>query len=293
MRKPTCKKFLALSVSIFVAFGSFAQKTDKKPNVLFIMSDDLRTELNCYDVTYIKSPNIDKLAKNGMVFTHAYVQQAVCSASRASLLTGTRPNTAGVDYPYSQYFMNVFWPSHPSIAEYFERQNYAVRTFGKIHHGVPDKIKEPLYIPKDLKFYASEENKALGGKKGRSKESPAFESADVPDEAYQDGMIAQEAAKAIRDFSGKGKPFFLAVGFKKPHLPFCAPKKYWDMYPDQDIKLAANPTLPKNAPAYSVYGEELNAYKTPAKVNGNYPIDYQRKLKQGYANVSSKKYSKN
>lgn len=281
-RKYFFKIALMIFILVFVNFCQ-AQNQQKKPNILLIISDDMRTELNCYGTPYIKSPNIDMLAKNGMLFSHAYVQQAVCAASRASFLTGVRPNTTGVNYPYSEYFVNTFWPSHPSIAEYFERQNYEVRTFGKIHHGASDKIKTPNYIPKGLKFYASEENINFGGVKGRSKETPPYESADVADEGYQDGMIANEAVKTIRELSGKEKPFFLAVGFKKPHLPFCAPKKYWDLYSDDDIKLALNPELPKGAPPYSVFGAEMNAYKTPQKINGNFPKDYQLKLKKGYA----------
>ncbi|MCO6498000.1 MAG: sulfatase [Chitinophagaceae bacterium] len=280
-RNPFVKN-LAVVVFLLIATELFAQQ-EKRPNILLIISDDLRTELNCYGESYIKSPNIDKLASKGTVFTSAYVQQAVCSASRASFLTGARPNTTGVDYPYSEYFVNTFWPAHPAIAEYFERQNYEVRTFGKIHHGPQDKIKATNYVPKGLKFYATEENIKLGGQKGRSKETPPFEMADVPDEAYQDGMIAAEAVKVIKEVSGKKQPFFLAVGFKKPHLPFCAPKKYWDMYSDNDIKLAVNPELPEGAPSYAVYGKELNSYKIPAKVNGEFTEDYQRTLKHAYA----------
>ncbi len=274
---------LGTAIMILIVHTAFSQKAEKKPNILLIISDDLRTELNCYGESYIKSPNIDKLANEGTVFTSAYVQQAVCAASRASFLTGVRPNTTGVDYPYSEYFVNTFWPSHPSIAEYFERQNYEVRTFGKINHGPQDKIKTLNYIPKGLKFYASEENIKLGGPKGRSKETPPFENADVPDEAYQDGMIAKEAVKAIKDLAGGKEPFFLAVGFKKPHLPFCAPKKYWDMYNDSEIQLAVNPELPKGAPSYAVSQKELNSYKTPPKVNGEFSPEYQKTLKHAYA----------
>lgn len=282
MKRGYFLKSKALVFTILSVTFCYAQKQHKK-NILLIISDDMRTELNCYGTSYIKSPNIDNLAKNGMLFTHAYVQQAVCAASRASFLTGVRPNTTGVNYPYSEYFVNTFWPAHPSIAEYFERQNYEVRTFGKIHHGTADKIKTPNYVPKELKFYASEENKKLGGPKGRSSESPAYEEADVPDEAYQDGMIAKKGVEDIKELSGKEKPFFIAVGFKKPHLPFCAPKKYWDLYTDEDIKLALNPSLPKGAPSYAVLGTEIETYKVPQKINGAYPEDYQRTMKKAYA----------
>ncbi len=261
-----------------------AKQAEKKPNIILIIADDLRTELNCYGTTYIKSPNIDKLAESGALFTRAYCQQAVCAASRASFLTGCRPNTTGVDYPYSQYFVNEFWPTHPSIAEYFEKNGYEVRTFGKVHHGPSDKIKAKHYTPKGLQYYALEENIALGGKRGRSKETPPFEKADVPDEAYQDGMIAKEAVKNIKELSGKEKPFFLAVGFKKPHLPFCAPKKYWDLYDKEVIGLAPNREHPKGSPDYSTAHYSLKAYSGENDADGNViSEDYQKDLRHAYA----------
>lgn len=272
--------------TLFLGARSKESSEKKLPNILFIISDDLRTELKCYGADYIHSPNIDRLAEQGALFTRAYCQQAVCAASRASFLSGCRPNTTGVDYPYSQYFVNEFWPKHPSIAEYFENQGYAVRTIGKIHHGPSDNIKAKHYgRPKSAPlYYALEENNKLGGKRGRSKETLPFEAAEVPDEAYQDGMYAQEGVRLIKKLAQEEQPFFIAVGFKKPHLPFSAPKKYWDMYSRDDIRLAPNPNHPSGSPAYSTAHYSLANYKGPNdKDGGVIPEDYQKTLRHAYA----------
>ena len=278
---------------LFIAFTTLScaqEKSNEKPNVLLIIADDMRTELNCYGADYIHSPNIDKLAKNGVLFNNAYVQQAVCSASRASFLSGVRPNTTGVDYPYSNYFMNEFRPNHPMLAEHFEQNGYYAHTFGKIHHGPPDSLKTKHYMPKKGlnagSHYALPENIKKGGKKGRGRETPPYECADVPDEAYVDGLTAREAVKVISQQKDSDKPFFLAVGFKKPHLPFVAPKKYWDLYEQSEMPLAPNQYHPENSPSYSTahtsltHYAGLNYYNSP---NNVLPNDNQRKLIHAYA----------
>ncbi len=280
------KKNTLTWILLLLTFFVYANKKTDKPNILFIISDDLRTELNCYGAEYIKSPNIDRLAQKGFLFTRAYCQQAVCAASRASFLSGCRPNTTGVDYPYSQYFVNEFWPEHPSIAEYFEKQGYAVRTIGKIHHGPADNIEAKHYgRPKDTPlYYALEKNIKLGGTRGRSKKTPPFEAAEVPDEAYQDGMYAKEGVRLIKELSQKEQPFFIAVGFKKPHLPFAAPQKYWDLYSRDDIKLSPNPNHPEGSPEYSTTHYSLASYKGyNDKDGGVIPEDYQKTLRHAYA----------
>jgi iduronate 2-sulfatase len=274
----------------FTALSCAQEKPNEKLNVLLIIADDMRTELNCYGADYIHSPNIDKLAKNGVLFNNAYVQQAVCSASRASFLSGVRPNTTGVDYPYSNYFMNEFRPNHPMLAEHFEQNGYYAHTFGKIHHGPPDSLKTKHYMPKKGlnagSHYALPENIKKGGKNGRGRETPPYECADVPDEAYVDGLTAREAVKVISQQKDSDKPFFLAVGFKKPHLPFVAPKKYWDLYEQSEMPLAPNQYHPENSPSYSTahtsltHYAGLNYYNSP---NNVLPNDNQRKLIHAYA----------
>ena len=284
------KNITLFLMAMLLFFACKPIKKEVKPNVLLIIADDLRTELNCYGADYIHSPNIDNLAKNGVLFNKAYVQQAVCAASRASFLSGCRPNTTGVDYPYSKYFMNEFRIGHPMLAEYFEQNGYYAHTFGKIHHGPSDILKTDHYQPKTGlntgSHYALPENIEKGGKSGRGKETPPYESADVPDEAYVDGLTAREAVKIISQQKDNDKPFFLAVGFKKPHLPFVAPKKYWDLYEQSKMPLAPNQYHPENAPSYSSTHNALaryaglNYYNSP---NNVLPDDYQRKLIHAYA----------
>lgn len=269
---------------IFLTFTLVLIGQEKQPNVLFIMVDDLRTELNTYGADYIQSPNIDKIASEGIQFNYAYCQQSVCSASRASMLSGVRPNTTGVDYPYSLYYMTEFRPNHNTIAEEFEAQGYHVKTFGKIHHGSEDKIKNKHYNPKGWTYYAKEENIKLGGKKGRNKQTPQFEAADVEDNAYFDGMLAEEAVKQLKGEQNTTTPFFYAVGFKKPHLPFNAPKKYFDLYNPKDIGLAPNTEPAKDATKWSNRPYALSKYKGPNDNDGKkIPEEHQLKLRHAYA----------
>jgi iduronate 2-sulfatase len=260
-------------------------ESGKSPNVLLIIVDDLRNELNCYGVNYIKSPNIDQLAENGYLFNRAYVQHAVCSASRASFLTGCRPATTGVTYPYSDYFVNEFLPRYQTIPEFFEQQGYQVYTFGKVHHGSVglDQLKTSHYSPTWLGHYTLEENIRLEKARGRNN-LPPFESADVPDETYRDGAIANEAVEIIKRVSGNDEPFFLAVGFMKPHLPFNAPKQYWDMYTREEVGLADNRKHPEGSPSYSTSHHALNKYSGPNDEGGKMlPEEYQITLRHGYA----------
>jgi len=235
---------------------AFAEGPDR-PNILFIGADDLRCELNCYGRTHIHSPNIDRLARGGVLFQRAYVQQAVCAASRASFLTGCRPDTTGVDYPYNDKFRNEFLKTHPAIHTFFHRHGYYTRTLGKIHHGWVDdmgKLSEKHFSNGGARTYALPEHNRQGRK-------PAVEMADVPDNAYADGRIADEVVATLRRAAQRQEPFCLNVGFYKPHLPFTAPKRYWDLYERDRIELSPNPYLPPGAPAYAAASYELPHYE--------------------------------
>jgi iduronate 2-sulfatase len=255
--------------TLFILFTLVTQCNEPKiqPNILLIISDDLRTELNCYDRGHIISPNIDKLASEGFLFKRAYVQQSVCSASRASFLTGVRPNITGVDYPYSQYFVNKFLPEHKTISSFFFEKGYYTRNFGKIHHGGDhDKLSEPHYVARKSKSwpsakYALAENIATEKEQGK-KFCPPVEAADVHDTIYQDGKTTLAVLKAIQKADKQDEPFCFAVGYFKPHLPFNAPKKYWDLYNREDIKLAVNKELPLNAPEYATTHYSLRGYSS-------------------------------
>ena len=291
-------RFLALLVfSLFlpVLTQTSSQAAPSKPNILFIAVDDLRPELNCYGNSMIKSPNIDRLARAGVVFNRAFCQQAVCSPSRSSLLTGTRPDTTKV-WDLKTHFRKAL-PDVVTLPQHFKNNGYFVQGMGKIYHGGyndPPSWSVPWTTPR-VQAYASAENKALVSKKrqkaiadGRNEEGirqtakgPAYEGVDTPDNTFHDGALAEMAITALRDIKQKKQPFFLAVGFIRPHLPFVSPKKYWDLYDPAKIPLAPNPFRPKGAPEYAILeGGELRSYDSIP--HGHLADDLARQLKHGY-----------
>ena len=265
-------------------------KSAAKPNILFLVVDDLRPELNCYGHAWIHSPHIDSIAKAGMQFNHAYVQQAVCSPSRSSLLTGTRPDTTKVwdlKTPFRKALPNV-----ATLPEHFKNNGYFAQGMGKIFHpGLedPQSFSVDWWTANNAPVYANVYHQDLSGHnhdddvaRETGKNGPAFESADVPDNFYRDGQVADYAVAQLGKAASQGKPFFFAVGFAKPHLPFVAPKRYWDLYDPAKIELAPNPYHPHNAPDYSVLGtSEMRQYDGIPK-EGPVPDDLARQLKHGY-----------
>ncbi|UUO05413.1 sulfatase [Blastopirellula sp. J2-11] len=288
---------LALSMLAAVCFLSAATAEDRQPNILFIAVDDLRTELGCYGDSQIHSPNIDRLAAAGTVFTRAYCQQAVCSPSRTSLMTGLRPDSTKVYDLKTHFRKNV--PDVVTLGQHFQQNGYYSVSMGKIYHGGYDDLptwSEPARKPKGGSGYVLAENlqtitnkrnaakaKGMRGTKlSRASRGPATEMADVVDNAYTDGAVADLAVESLRELSQRDEPFFLAVGFVKPHLPFNAPKKYWDMYDPAKIELAANPYPPKNVPSYALtsWGEMRVYDGIPTK--GDLSPEKARELKHGY-----------
>jgi arylsulfatase A-like enzyme len=265
-----------------------AAATQGKPNILFIAVDDLRPELACYGREYIKSPNIDRIAKQGMTFNRAYCQQAVCSPSRSSLLTGTRPDTTKV-WDLVTHFRDAL-PDVVTLPQNFRQNGYFVQGIGKIYHpgyDDPRSWSTPWQTPKAPTYAQLQTAEVKDEDKPKKKDGPAFESADVPDNFYKDGMVADQAAGILRELSKKPDPFFFAVGFAKPHLPFVSPKKYWDLYDQAQIKLAPNPFHPKDAPEYALTNSsELRNY-VGMPADGPIPDNLARQLKHGYyASVS-------
>jgi arylsulfatase A-like enzyme len=269
--------------------GAAQQPARTRPNVLFIAVDDLRTELGCYGARHIKSPNIDRLARQGMAFNRAYCQQAVCSPSRTSLLTGARPDSTKV-WDLETHFRPAL-PDIATLPQHFKNNGYFVQGMGKIYHGgfddppswsTPWQSARAAAYAKPLPMSAMKEAPPSGGKKSRRKNGPAYESADVADNFYTDGKTAEMATATLRELSRRDQPFFLAVGFLKPHLPFVAPKRYWDLYDPARIELASNPYPPKDAPDYALTtsGELRNYVGMPAE--GPIPNDLARTLKHGY-----------
>jgi arylsulfatase A-like enzyme len=266
------KKITTASFILFSAALAGCQHSDKKekPNVLFIAVDDLRPELGCYGHQQIMSPNIDKLAANGLTFVNAYCNVPVCGASRASLLTGIRPTqNRFVDF---DAWAEKDVPGAVSLPQVFRNNGYHTISNGKVFHHLKD-IREswsegpwnPVASEGNYLNYLTVENLDL--LKGGEKRGFPYEVADVDDDAYFDGQIAEKSIKDLKRLKKEGKPFFLAAGFLKPHLPFNAPKKYWDLYPEETIHLPDNYYRPKNAPDVVIhnFGELRSYYGVPAE----------------------------
>jgi len=293
------KKSKGLIAGLFLmgVFQGFSQQT-QKPNILFIAVDDLKPALGCYGNMVVKTPNIDRLAKMGTVFLNNYCQQAVCGPTRASLMTGMRPDITKVwDLKTQMRDMN---PDIVTLPQYLITQGYTTSGIGKIFHPSsaikkvdPVSWSIPYLELKETDFanglgfpanaqYQKAENKAMFPPKEKGKgmarkddgddeapvsvKGPSSECIDVPDNAYNDGVYALKAKEQIITLSKAGKPFFMAVGFHKPHLPFVAPKKYWDMYNREDMPLTSFQEHAKDGPliAYHKSGELRNYTDIPA-----------------------------
>jgi len=237
-----------------------------KPNVLFIAVDDLRPELGCYGKSYMNTPNIDRLAKESLLFERAYTMVPTCGASRAAMMTSLRP----AYNRFVNYLTRVSEdaPGTTTMNTHFKQNGYTTISNGKVFHHPDDQAQgwsQPAWRPKNVPTYRHpeslrivEERKQIKSNRNRG---PAYESADVDDDAYADGQVALRTIKDLRRLKKEGKPFFLAAGFFKPHLPFVAPKKYWDLYDFEKIHLPETYHVPEKAPAISIHNSgELRAY---------------------------------
>lgn len=342
-----------------------------RPNVLFIAVDDLRPEFGAYGAPHVHSPHLDRLARSGVTFLRAYCQQAVCSPSRSSVLTGARPDTTRV-YDLNTHFRTAL-PQVVTLGEHFKNHGYFVQGVGKIYHPGFDDTPTwsvPWHTPTAPTYALPESEPASNepasnepasnepagqkndpdqpagpsdagaptgappaadpapqagspaqprraGPPGRARRrraanaaSPqqsantptantpgantpkknanrrpnakglAFEAADVPDHTFRDARVADAAIRILEQRGDQAQPFFLAVGFAKPHLPFVAPRRYWDLYPPGELALAPNPFRPEGAPPYAIGpGGELHAYRgIPREI----PDELARQLKHGY-----------
>jgi len=266
-----------------------------RPNVLFIVVDDLRTQLGCYGMPWVQSPHIDQLAEESLLFQRAYCQQAICAPSRSSVLSGCRPDTTqifGLDTPLREAMPDVL-----SLPEHFKANGYRTVSVGKVYHHAQDDLQgwsePPFRSTGDWKGrgYLTDEaleavaqcdaEQAAAGSQRRGL-GPAYEIADVPDDAYHDGKDALAAIQALQDLSAGDKPFFLGLGFHKPHLPFNAPKRYWDLYDADALPLASNPFEPEGVTEFSLSQfKELRGYFDIPKT-GDLPDSLARRLVHGY-----------
>lgn len=286
-----------VSAFVMVSHPTHAsEQSPRKKNVLFISVDDLRPALACAGDPYAKTPHIDRIANKGTAFTRAYCQQAVCSPSRSSLLTGRRPDSTRV-YDLVTHFRDAL-PDAVTLPQHFRMNGYYVHGVGKIYHnGFDDKLswsvpweaaKGPNFGPEGQKLLGQLIAKAKEAKQDATKvRGLPFEAPDVGDDELKDGMAALRAIEVLKACKGKEQPFFLAVGFARPHLPFVAPKKYWDLYDADKLPIATSANPPKNAPQFAPqFGGELRQYHGIPK-NGPIPQATARSLVHGYyASVS-------
>jgi len=293
-------KFAAILFLFVISNAIIAQKKPAgKPNILFIAVDDLKPVLGCYGNTLVKTPNIDRLAKLATVFESNYCQQAICGPTRASLMTGTRPDITKIWNLTTQ--MRDANPNTLTLPQYLITQGYETSGIGKIYHpssaiggvdpiswSIPYLKSKEFHFPAELGEPANgqyqlpetkarmtpeiiaerkKQNKDLAAndENPKSIKGPSTECMDLPDNAYQDGVNALLAKDQIIALSKSDKPFFMAVGFSKPHLPFVAPKKYWDLYNREDMPIASFQEHSKNGPliAYHQSGELRNYLDIP------------------------------
>lgn len=244
-----------------------------RPNILFISIDDLRPELGTYGSEIAISPNIDNLARQGLQFNNAYCQQSICGPSRASVLTGIRPESSGIVHNYIKF--REVNPNVVTLPQYFKNNGYETVYTGKIfHHGDKDDdlswSRKPAtdslyYLPKPVGF-ALKENIEARAKTRKEMfaqygdvarfglaSGVAYESADVSDNTYLDGYNTTLAIVTLREMAKNNKPFFLGLGFNKPHLNWVAPKQYWDLYDRKKIKVSMESEAPVNAAAMGLH----------------------------------------
>ncbi|NJB85953.1 iduronate 2-sulfatase [Lewinella marina] len=281
---------------------------DARPNFLFIAVDDLRPELGAYGSEIAVTPNLDALAGRGLLFNRAYCQQAICGPSRASLMTGTRPETNGVTENYA-YFRETS-PDILTLPQYLRQHGYETVYSGKIFHGrftdeelswsrKPTKPEVPA--PNNPGGYALKENQELYERnQAEMREKygsntyglglgPAYEMADVPDQAYPDGYHTDQAIATLGDLVGEGqKPFFLGLGFHHPHLNWTTPKKYWDLYDREDIRAAAVADAPEGGAAMGLHASFELRVRDGIPDSG--PIDEELAITLKHAYLASVSY---
>jgi iduronate 2-sulfatase len=296
-----CRRPIQIGICLMLLGGcplSAAQAI--RPNVLFISADDMRFELGAYGAPHVQTPHLDRLAKGGMIFLQAHCQYPQCAPSRASVFTGRRPDSTRV-YDVFTHFRPAL-PDVVTLPQLFKQHGYAARAFGKVYHSNlddPASWSEPHQEPNlpplhwvNLKTAARLKKKREAAEhipgltprqRAQAAYGPALEAEDSPDSAHHDGLVTDMSLAALREYERSGVPFFLAVGYRKPHLPFVAPKRYFELYDPGRLPLAENPSLPTGAPSYGpVDGGEFRAYENMPVYPLPIPDDEARRLRHAY-----------
>lgn len=291
-----------ITVACLSAISAVVSGAVDRPNVLFIAIDDLRPELGAYGSEIAISPNLDKLASQGLLFNRAYCQQAICGPSRASIMTGVRPGTNGVFE--NSVNMREQNPDIVTLSQHFIANGYEAVQVGKIYHNLshsdpgfswsrdPAKIDlrkpfNPYARPENRQIW-KDNNKRLEAKYGKGiartglVQGPAYEFADVPDTAYRDGYNTDVAIATMKEMANNDKPFFLGLGYYKPHLDFVAPKKYWDMYDADCIPLAEVTEGPAGGAEMGLHASFELRVRDGIPESGDLDLELSRTLKHAY-----------
>ncbi len=302
MNNTTALAFLGFLLTIGSNQAKAAQDPGapaRRPNVLFLAVDDLRPALGCYGDPHAKTPNMDRLAASGMRFDRAYCQVAVCNPSRASLMTGQRPDRLGV-WTLPVHFREA-QPHAVTMPQWFRKHGYTAVSHGKIYHNPtpdPQSWSEPIRPRPDLPDAYPEGTNELV-KEARSKlpardwrksnlRRPSTAAPDLPDEQLLDGAQTQMAIEDLRRLGTGEQPFFLAMGYIRPHLAFVAPKKYWDLYDPETLPVPASVLPNEGAPEYALHNNsELSHYVDMVDVpapweDGRVSPEKARQLVHGY-----------
>ena len=261
---------------------------NKKPNILFISVDDLNKTLGYYGNSQIKSPQIDKLASQGTAFVNNHCQQALCGPSRASILSGLRPDNGKIWELFTQ--VRIANPDMVSLPEYLRKYGYETAGSGKVYDGSTVDNKRdslswsiPFVKPKGTRWLEHNETDRFAGASNENNRNVPTEAPDRPESDFLDAKIVDEGLKLLDTMAKGNKPFFLAVGIKKPHLPFVAPKKYWDLYNRDSIKIAEVQEFHKSIPYYHFQPSwELRSGYAPIPKKDPLPVAMQKELKHGY-----------
>lgn len=316
--KPTWKfeiKFLR-SLFLAVSLGSIylpSSAQSSKPNILLIAVDDLRAELGHFGNTAIITPNLDKLASEGVSFTNHFVQVPTCGASRAAFLTGKRPRRTaelGNNIMVDEFGEKPETEIPETFIHHLRRNGYHTVGIGKISHsadgyvyGYEEEVSDQKELPYSWDELLFDNGKwgtgwnaffgyvDGGNRQSMKKQVKPYEAGDVDDLGYPDGLTTQLAIKKLRELKKQSQPFFLGIGLFKPHLPLTAPKKYWDLYNEDEIPLAANPEKPEHVSNSSlIESSEFNQYalgEEKAGLDRQLSEAYAKKIKHAYYAAAS------
>lgn len=302
--QPALSTILLALISLLLPAGFC--KAEEKPNILLILVDDLKPALGCYGDTHAITPNIDKLAQRGMRFNLAYCNQAVCAPSRFTLMLGSHSTSTGL-YGLGSHLRKRL-PDAVTLPQHFAKHGaYRTESLGKVFHighgnnGDPQSFSVPHFHDKVIEYLDPEStdggkltreeayftNQKLG-QIGSLPRGAAYESPDVKDDQYADGRVANETIKRLQSArqrrTDNGTPFFIVAGFARPHLPFSAPRKYWDLYNPSKLPMPQHENLPEDAPRVAgKRGGEISNYKpVPQRHAGPYSEELKRNLIHGY-----------